>query len=376
MHRRLQLIILGHVWVLVPVALAWFARPAWRGQFAPRDAGDLAILAGIAAAYLVARTWLTAVRWTPQMAPLWPYADIGLVTAALVILRSPTDPLSVLYFIPLASAVASLNIPQLVAVGGATAAAYLGAIVSSGVPWTIGMAYRLVILVLIASLYGWIIRLVTTAERAKERAEYQTALSREIHDGIQHLLVTMGARLELARRLVAEAPDRAASIIEEERETARRAADELRYLVRRLHATAQADLATALQGQIAATAERWPFGLEIDVPAALPRLAPAAEHAVLRVIQEGLTNASKHAQASRVAVRITAEDGRVWCTIADNGAGFDPVAVNGSGLQGLRERVRSVGGTLEVRSERGHGATLVASFPLPDQQRRWKRSES
>jgi signal transduction histidine kinase len=217
---------------------------------------------------------------------------------------------------------------------------------------------------------------VTTAERAKERAEYQTALSREIHDGIQHLLVTMGARLELARRLVAEAPDRAASIIEEERETARRAADELRYLVRRLHATAQADLATALQGQIAATAERWPFGLEIDVPAALPRLAPAAEHAVLRVIQEGLTNAAKHAQASRVAVRITAEDGRVWCTIADNGAGFDPVAANGSGLQGLRERVRSVGGTLEVRSERGHGATLVASFPLPDQQRRWKRSES
>ena len=86
----------------------------------------------------------------------------------------------------------------------------------------------------------------------------------------------MGMRLELAARLVTEAPDRAAHILMAERETARRAADELRYLVRRLRAAPQADLAEALRTQIAAMADRWPFDLEVTAASELPRLAPAA----------------------------------------------------------------------------------------------------
>lgn len=366
MQRRLQFIILGHVWVLVPVALAWFARPAWRGQSAPEDAGALLPLAIIAAAYLLVRTWLTVVRWMPRPVAIYPYVDVGLVTAGLISVRSPTDPLSILYFIPLASAVASMSVNHLVAVGSVTVVAYLAAIIVSGVPWTIGMVYRIVMLALMSSLYWLIIRVVTTYVRSAERGEYRAELSREIHDGVQHLLVTLGTRLELARHLVREAPGRAEQILAEERETARRASDEMRYLVRRLRAAVQhSDFAAALRTQIAAIADRWPFALDVDVPPTLPRLSPKAEHAVLRVIQESLTNAAKHAQASRVAITISTQDGQLRCAIADDGTGFDPASANGAGLTGLRERVQSADGTLEVSSEPGRGAMVVATFPVP-----------
>ncbi|MBI2200411.1 MAG: sensor histidine kinase [Armatimonadetes bacterium] len=332
----------------------------------PLTRGNGLPLAIIAAAYLLVRTWLTVVRWMPRPVAIYPYVDVGLVTAGLISLRNPTDPLSILYFIPLASAVASMSVNHLVAVGSVTVAAYLAAIIVSGVPWTIGMVYRIVMLALMSSLYWLIIRVVTTYVRSAERGEYRAELSREIHDGVQHLLVTLGTRLELARHLVREAPGRAEQILAEERETARRASDEMRYLVRRLRAAVQhSDFAAALRTQIAAIADRWPFALDVDVPPTLPRLSPKAEHAVLRVIQESLTNVAKHAQASRVAITISTQDGQLRCAIADNGTGFDPASANGAGLTGLRERVQSANGTLEVSSEPGRGAMVVATFPVP-----------
>jgi signal transduction histidine kinase len=137
---------------------------------------------------------------------------------------------------------------------------------------------------------------------AAEREDYQTELAREIHDGIQHLLVTLGARLELAGRLVREATDRAVQILAQEREMVR-ASDELRYLVRRLRTDRQhADLASALRAQVGALSDRWPFVLEVEVPPTLPRLSPAAEHAMLRVIQPQ----NRHAVAlpAEVLVRV------------------------------------------------------------------------
>ncbi|HXF82287.1 MAG TPA: sensor histidine kinase [bacterium] len=364
MERRLQLIILAHIWALAPVALLWLRLPAWRGAGAPQDVRAIELLALIDAVYLLTRTWL-ALAGRLGTAPLWPYIDVALVTATLLVLRNPADPLATLYLIPLASAVASLRTRRLAAVTGLVGAGYLGVILSAGTPWTIGLAYRLIFLMLMASLYGGIIRVVADYARTAERAEYQTALAREIHDGIQHHLVTMGARLELARRLVREAPGRAESIVAEEREALRAASDELRYLVRRLRAPAGGDLGTALRSQIAATAERWPFALELDLPEGLPRLAAGAEHALLRVIQESLTNAAKHARAASVEVALTHAGGTLRCRIRDDGAGFDPASADGDGLAGLRERVREAGGTLEVTSRPGAGTTVTAAFPLP-----------
>lgn len=364
MQRRLNLIILAHLWALAPLALIWFLVPAWRGGSTADVGRDLAVLAIAAAVYLLIRTWLTLTTRPQRVHLVWPFIDVAFVTAALVILRNPNDALFALYFIPLASGVASVSTGHAIGLAAAAAAGYLLVIQVSGELWSVRTLFRIGIIGAMASLYGWIVRTVGLYERAAERAEFQRLLAREIHDGIQHLLVTMGMRLELAARLVTEAPDRAAHILMAERETARRAADELRYLVRRLRAAPQADLAGALRTQIVAMAERWPFDLEVTASPSLPRLSPAAEHAVLRIIQEGLTNIARHARASRAEVRVEPADGHLRCMIRDDGVGFDPARTNGGGLAGLRERVQAAGGTLDIQSNPGAGTTVTATFPL------------
>ncbi len=266
LKRRLDLIILGHLWALAPFALTWFLVPAWRGAGASTEVHALGTLAGVVISYLLVRTWLTVKGRMPWLNLVWPYLDVVFVTIYLVVIRSPTDPLSLLYLIPLAWGVASLSFGYLAGIASFMMACYLLVVMLSRVSWTIGVVFHLAVVVALASLYGWIIRAVTTFERAAERVQYQTELAREIHDGIQHLLVTMGARLELAHRLIGETPGRASQIIAQERETTRRAADELRYLVRRLRpAAGQVDLASALRLQVAGMADRWPFALEVDV---------------------------------------------------------------------------------------------------------------
>jgi signal transduction histidine kinase len=379
LQRRLELIILAHLWALAPLALLWFLVPRWRGPHAP-DARALSILTLTAIAYLAVRTWRTLRAWKPRYNLVWPYVDVLLITAALALVRDPTDALALLYFLPLASAVASGSLTNLLGLTAVAAAGMAFVVVRATSPWTISIVYRIVAIVVVTSVYGWVIRTVALYERAAERADYQKELAREIHDGVQYLLAAMGARLELARRLLTEDPDRASQILNEEGETVRRAGDELRYLVRRLRTEARhVDLATALRQQVSAMADRWSFAIDVNIPARLPRLAPQAEHAILRTIQESLTNAARHAQARRVEVRLLVVDSGLQCAIRDDGVGFDQEAATqadgGGGLWHLRERVAAAGGTLEVRSARGQGTTITATFPIRDGER-WRRSGS
>jgi signal transduction histidine kinase len=375
MQRQLQLIILAHAWALAPLAAVWLWLPSSRGHTLPIDVPRLTVLAGIVVVYLLVRTWLTWTGQWPELAEAWPYVDVALITVGLLVVGSANDPISILYFLPVASAATLLRLSRLIALSAITIGSYFLVVVQTGTGWSVEVVFRLVVIALLASLYGWIIRTVAIYERAAERAEYQTELAREIHDGIQHLLVTLGARLELAGRILREDPERSAQILTQEREVVLRAGDELRYLVRRLRTDRQhADLASALRAQVGALSDRWPFVLEVEVPPTLPRLSPAAEHAMLRVIQESLTNAAKHADASTVEVQIDVAGGTLRCTIRDNGAGFEPGNGTG-GLQGLRERVAETGGTLNVNSAPARGTTISAVWPL-SQDNIWIRSVS
>jgi signal transduction histidine kinase len=88
------------------------------------------------------------------------------------------------------------------------------------------------------------------------------------------------------------------------------------------------------------------------------------ESTVYRLVQEALTNAVKHAGATRVDVAIDDGSGPIDIEVRDDGTGFDPEQVGaGFGLLGMRERVGIVNGTLEVRSELGRGTTVRARIP-------------
>lgn len=102
---------------------------------------------------------------------------------------------------------------------------------------------------------------------------------------------------------------------------------------------------------------------EADGVGALP---PATEVVLLRAAQEALTNVRRHARAMTVGVRLAQADGSVTLTVADDGEGFGPEVDDGFGLAGMRDRVRSVGGTLSVESGIGTGTTLRAGVPVED----------
>jgi signal transduction histidine kinase len=98
------------------------------------------------------------------------------------------------------------------------------------------------------------------------------------------------------------------------------------------------------------------------------RLPPALETAVYRMVQEALTNAARHASARCVAVRICRKDGNLILQVADDGCGFDSMAVRAakstSGLSGMHERALLLGGELTIDSQPGKGTRLTAVLPV------------
>jgi signal transduction histidine kinase len=84
------------------------------------------------------------------------------------------------------------------------------------------------------------------------------------------------------------------------------------------------------------------------------------------MVQEALTNITKHAQARSVSIVLRCTRGIVTAVIEDDGSGFDPGAAgNGTGLQGMRERLSLIGGSLKIETRPGTGTTLVAVVPVP-----------
>ncbi len=108
--------------------------------------------------------------------------------------------------------------------------------------------------------------------------------------------------------------------------------------------------------------------LSVDVHSDLAdqRLPTETETALYRIVQEALTNVLKHAEATRVTVRLSQRDRSVGLIVQDDGAGFDPQAVRdgGLGLTGMQERVALLGGRLVVESSEGAGTMLRAEVPV------------
>ncbi len=108
-----------------------------------------------------------------------------------------------------------------------------------------------------------------------------------------------------------------------------------------------------------------PDGGQADGGQALPRHTPELETAIYRIVQEALTNATKHGGARRAIVEIHERGDTVHVEVRDDGTGFDPAAdTSGFGVLGMRERVELLDGTLQIDSSPGAGATVRASFPV------------
>jgi DNA-binding NarL/FixJ family response regulator/signal transduction histidine kinase len=205
-------------------------------------------------------------------------------------------------------------------------------------------------------------------------SEERNRLAREIHDTLAQSLLTLTFQLRAARGLVASEPARAEAELLTAEGNARAALDEARRSVWNLGPSAleSGSLVDALQGET--DQRRAGLPCRMIVSGAQRPLAADVQLALLRVAQEAIANARKHANCSRVEVQLDFGENAVTLSIADDGQGFDPArfpsepTVNGGfGLSSMTERIRQFGGQLEIRSETGAGTTIVATVSYPAQ---------
>jgi two-component system, NarL family, sensor histidine kinase UhpB len=188
-------------------------------------------------------------------------------------------------------------------------------------------------------------------------------IARELHDEIGQVLTGLVLRSDtLARRM----PDAARGDLEDLREAARQAAEEVRRIAVRLRPEAldQLGLQSALLALFTATTDRTGLRIERDLERELP-LNAEQELVIYRVAQESLTNVARHARATHahVALRRDAEGG-VVLVVRDDGAGIPAGAGDDSnGLRGMRERALLVGADLAIGPAPGGGAELRLRLP-------------
>jgi NarL family two-component system sensor histidine kinase YdfH len=212
------------------------------------------------------------------------------------------------------------------------------------------------------------------ADRVEELTitQERQRMAQELHDtlaqGLAGLILQLeaadshleGGNAPKAQETVQRAMERARTTLRE----ARRAIQALRPAVLEQDSLVDA-LGREMDEFAAATGKRATF----QVDSSSPDVPPAAAQDILRIVQESLTNAARHAEAEHVVVRLETDNDWLRVVVEDDGRGFDPDEVAGQpgsfGLRGLKERADHIGGELQVRSAPGRGTTVTLEMEMP-----------
>jgi signal transduction histidine kinase len=197
------------------------------------------------------------------------------------------------------------------------------------------------------------VRIVETARRERKRLE------RDLHDGAQQRLTWLAVRLHDAVEHSGNGARPDAEVLRDAEGELDKAIEELRNLARGLHPTVLTDLGLAAAVRSAALRTSIPV-VSVDVPDV--RMDERVEVAAYFVVSEALTNAQRHSGAGSIRVVGAVSPDAMRIEIADDGRGG--ADEDGSGIQGMRDRVESFGGTLTVESRVGAGTRIVATMPF------------
>ncbi len=208
-----------------------------------------------------------------------------------------------------------------------------------------------------------------TAELMTAQEEERRRIAQELHDDINQRLVLLAIELETMQSASLAMSNQAREAIRSMAQRLTRICDDVRRMAHQFHPSILDDL--GLTAALNHLASEWSAntGIKIVVVqqeiATLPRDVATC---LYRVAQEGLANIMKHAQADRVELELTCEDQEVTLSMYDTGVGFDLKEIQarhpGLGLVNIKERVRSVLGRLDIRSEPGRGTHITVQIPL------------
>lgn len=254
-------------------------------------------------------------------------------------------------------------------------------------PWWTAERFLTVIGVLLAvltSIFIWNLALRRVAVRkgrelmreqlghvtADLRTEERTRLAVELHDTLAQNLTGVSMEIETAVELRENAPQPMLNHLDMAAKALKSCRDELRNCLWDLRSQAleEKDMAKAILRTLQPHVGNPQLVVRFNVPRS--RLSDNTAHALLRVIRELVINAIRHGNASSVKVAGTIDKEKLFCSVTDNGCGFDPDAAPGVlqghfGLEGIRERINEIGGTFELSSSQGKGTRAVITLSVP-----------
>ncbi len=207
------------------------------------------------------------------------------------------------------------------------------------------------------------------AREADAVAEERARIARELHDVVAHSLTVVTIQLQAVRRRLGEDHVAEARDLSAAESVTREAMGEMRRLLGVLRGGGDAELepqpGTAELARLVERASSAATPVVLAIEGEPRPLSPGMDLAVYRVAQEAITNAVRHADARRIAVTLRWTARELVVTVSDDGRGLPGEGADGGhGLVGMRERAALYGGSVALRSERGRGLAVTASFPL------------
>jgi PAS domain S-box-containing protein len=205
--------------------------------------------------------------------------------------------------------------------------------------------------------------------------EERRHLARELHDSAGQMLAALGMNLAPLQTEASQMSVRAANLAKESLDLVAELSKEVRTISHLLHPPLldELGLSSALRVYVEGFAERSKVKVDMEIAADFGRLSQELETTIFRVVQESLTNIHRHSGSPVARIRISYAEGGILVEVQDGGRGMSPqkrsemelTGKTGVGIRGMRERLRQLGGTLEIVPVRnGAGTIVTARLPI------------
>jgi signal transduction histidine kinase len=205
------------------------------------------------------------------------------------------------------------------------------------------------------------------------RDDERRQISRELHDSVGQLLAALSMNLGVVMNQSHKLDAAGVRAVSENAALVEQISSEIRTISHLLHPPLleAAGLTSALRWYVDGFSERSKIKVALDIPDDIGRLSDEMEIAIFRMVQECLTNIHRHSGSTGATIRVRKEDHRIQVEVQDEGKGI-PIEKQlalkssgrtGVGFRGMRERLRQLGGTLDIQSD-GAGTAVIATLPM------------